>query len=224
MNYSYEYSYAMEDEIGAAVMIFVLIYYLVAFAVGITSYVMGSLGLSAIAKRRGISHAWLAWIPLANTWLVGSISDQYRYVVRGQIRNKRKVLPILTGIMVVAVAVGYGAMFAQSMSLTMSGDAVASSEVLGLFLGMMGGMLLILGMAIAVSVVHYMAMYDLYAAANPSSSVALLVLSIFLNFLEPFFIFFNRKKDLGMPPRAEAVPVQPAYLPPQEPWTGGPEL
>ena len=224
MNYSYEYSYAMEDEAGAAVLIFLLIYYLVAFAVGITSYVMGSLGLYAIAKRRGISNPWLSWIPVANTWIMGSISDQYRYVARGQIRNKRKILPILTGITVAAVAAVYITMMVQTMSLSMAGDAAAAGDVLGLALGVMGSILLILGLAIANAVFHYMAMYDLYVSANPSSSVALLVVSIFLNFLEPFFIFFNRKKDLGMPPRAEAVPVQPAYLPPQEPWTGGPEL
>jgi hypothetical protein len=40
---------------------------------------------------------------------------------------------------------------------------------------------------------------------------------------EPFFIFFNRKKDGGMPPRrAQAqpqyIPPQPSYEPPQEPW------
>ena len=31
-----------------------------------------------VAVRRGLKNAWLAWIPVADAWLVGSISDQYR--------------------------------------------------------------------------------------------------------------------------------------------------
>ena len=54
----------------------------------------------------------------------------------------------------------------------------------------------------------------------------MLVLSIFFGFLEPFFIFFNRNREWGMPPRraAEAEPVydtvyQTAPEPTAEPRT-----
>ena len=50
--------------------------------------------------------------------------------------------------------------------------------------------------------------YDLYQSTDPSYSVLLLVAVIFLGFLEPYFVFFLRKRDGGMPPRYD-VPVQP---------------
>ena len=227
MNYQYDYYYSTGDAAGAAVGIFFLIYYLVFLGLGITSYVMGSLGVQAIAKRRGISHAWLAWIPVANAWVLGSISDQYQYVVNGRIRNKRKTLTILTGLTVAACIALYVIVIAQSISMAMSGETLSDSAAIGMVFGMMGGMFAIFGLAIATAVFHYMALYDLYNSANPSSSVALLLVSIFLNITEPFIVFFNRKKDLGMPlrrdvPQAPVAYSEPDYIPappaPVEPW------
>jgi len=65
------------------------------FGMVIAAYVLTALGLYTIAKRRGIKRPWLAWIPVADMWLLGCISDQYRYVARGQVQNKRKTMLIL---------------------------------------------------------------------------------------------------------------------------------
>ena len=59
---------------------------------GIVVYVLQALALYTIAQRRGIKKAWLAWIPLVNVWILGSLSDQYQYVVKRQVKNKRKIL------------------------------------------------------------------------------------------------------------------------------------
>ena len=70
-------------------------------------------------------------------------------------------------------------------------------------------------------------MYDLYTSCSPQNNVLFLVLSIFFTVTEPFFLFFLRKKDGGMPPRRTApqpqtyIPPQsdmPRYEPVQEPW------
>ena len=86
---------------------------------------------------------------------------------------------------------------------------------LGAFLnagGLAGGLGFALGIAIAV--VYFMAMYDIYTSCNPQNNVLFLVLSIVFTVTEPFFVFFLRKKDEGMPPRRSA-PQQHAYVPPQ---------
>ena len=86
--------------------------------IGIATYVLSALGLYTIAKRRGLNHPWLAWIPVASAWIVGSLSDQYRYVVNGENKSKRKVLLTLniitTVLSLVMVACGIG-MVAQAL-------------------------------------------------------------------------------------------------------------
>lgn len=65
---------------------------MLASIVAIVAYVLGALGFYTIAKRRGINHAWLAWVPIGNLWLLGCISDQYQSIARGKVKNKRKAL------------------------------------------------------------------------------------------------------------------------------------
>ena len=78
---------------------------LLSFAMTIGNYVLLSLGLYTIAKRRGINKPWLAWVPVANLWLLGCISDQYRHVAHGQVKNKRKSMLILMIVMLVLTVI-----------------------------------------------------------------------------------------------------------------------
>ena len=60
--------------------------------VSVAAYVLTSLSLYTIAARRQIANPWLSWIPVVRIWVLGSLSDQYRYVVKGQYKSKRKIL------------------------------------------------------------------------------------------------------------------------------------
>jgi len=187
---------------------------------GIGTYVLSSIALYIIARRRGLSNPWLAWIPLINCWIIGSLSDQYQYVVNGVNKSKRKILlalSILTLVFTVTIAV-------------LSAVVVAGAMLRENVTGMMGPAMAILGLAlplagvsIAMVVIRYMAMYDLYKSLDPSNAVLFLVLSIFFGVTEPFFLFFNRNRDEGMPPRKQPklAYVEQAQEPSeqtQEPW------
>lgn len=200
-----------------------------AMALSIAAYVLSSLGLYTVAKRRGLSKPWLAWIPVANMWLIGSLSDQYRYVARGENKSKRKVLLTLSIVMMVlwvaAMAVIISAMVLAAQ-ISMLGSMYSSWEMeeklMNYFMVLMGLMLPMLAVAIALIVVRYMAMFDIYKSMDPENCVLFLVLSILFNVTEPFFLFFNRNKDLGMPPRVETQSIpQNTWRPVQnnqDPW------
>ncbi len=87
-----DYSMLFESDmnVDGFAIAFYLIYVLFMLMVYGGTYVLQALSLYSIAKRRGIGKPWLSWIPVANTWILGSISDQYQYVVKGKVRNKRK--------------------------------------------------------------------------------------------------------------------------------------
>ncbi len=186
----------------------------------IVSYVLFSLGLYTVAKRRMINHPWLSWIPVANIWILGSLSDQYRYVVRGQNKSKRKVLLTLkivaVALSVVIVVVCLGAVFNLAAGAVYGMDEEQLfREVFSMLFGVGGLALVTVPVTVVLAVFRYMALYDLYLSFDPENAVLFLVLSIIFAVTEPFFIFFNRQKDRGMPPRApQQIPTQQA----QEPW------
>lgn len=64
----------MENAALGFVFTFVAIFYLVMLAYVITNYVIRALGLHRIAKNSGVENAWLAWIPLADLYLLGKVT------------------------------------------------------------------------------------------------------------------------------------------------------
>ena len=172
----------------------------------IAAYVLTSLAIYAIARRRGLRKPWLAWIPVVNCWIIGCISDQYRYVVKGQYKSKRKILLILklvSVIFVLAAVIAGGFLVADVVRTMMYGIRMEAvlSQILGPVLGIAGLVLPMFGLAIASAVIYFMALYDVFQSMDPANGVMFLVLSILFPVTEPFFLFFNREKDKGMPPR-----------------------
>jgi hypothetical protein len=168
-----------------------------------------------IAKRRGIRHPWLSWLPIGNTWILGSISDQYQYVAKGNIRSRRKVLLGLSIAVCVLMIVYYIYRVIAIIGLIIF--EYQPTDMWGGFLLEIGFVLAMGTLGIINAVFTYMAYYDLFDSCNPKHSVVFLVLGIFFSFLLPFFVFACRKKDLGMPPRKTAVqPPQPVYQAPAE--------
>ena len=214
------FDYEMLEQLGTAFTAGDMIFQLGRFALMIAAYVLRSIGLYAIAKRRGISNPWLAWIPVAWVWILGSISDQFRYVTKAQVKNKRTTLLVMNLIQTVAstaMMVVIGIAFAElvSMGIVSADEEALMTEAMILVFKFMALGLVLGGIALATAIIHYIAMYDLYLSVNPANAVLFLILSIFIGITEPFFIFFNRNKDGGMPPRCDVpqAPVNYSYIP-----------
>ena len=208
----------MGESLGA---LFGLTWSTVPSLVSVAVYVFTALGLYTLAQRRGLRNPWLAWIPVANVWILGSLSDQYRYVVRGQVRSKRKVLLTLNIISAVMGLVMTVVIVAAVVRWVFSFQAGASeTEIVNAILGSVMGVLALCvpwaGVAIASAVLSYMALYDIYTSCDPANNTVYLVLSILFGFTQAIFLFLCRNRDDGMPPRRDA---QPQYRQPaQEPW------
>ena len=184
----------------------------------LAAYVFTALAIYTIAQRRGIKKAWLAWVPVVNVWILGSISDQYRYVVKDQVKSKRKVLlglNLANAVFVVAV----------SVSLIVTGISIfnavlhhAAEEQLG-WIAMRGiGITLLLCLPMLVLsliafVFRAIALYDLYTSCDPQNNALYLILSLIpgiSQITQPLFLFLCREKDEGMPPRRDAEAEEPA--------------
>jgi len=174
---------------------------------GIAAYVLTALAIYTISRRRGLHKPWLAWIPVVNCWLLGSLSDQYQYVVKGENKSKRKwlvILNILKAVLWLLLIV---------LAIAVAGMLIVDDtrEMIGLLIALLGLLLPFAAVTIAICVIRYMALYDVYRSLDPANAVLYLVLSILFSPTEPFFLFFNREKDQGMPPRKQPVYEQPAY-------------
>ena len=211
---SYDLAYAMEEAMSS--MALSLIMNAGSSLMSIAIYIFTSLSLYTIAKRRDIRRPWMAWVPVANAWLLGSIADQYRYVAKGETKNKRKVLLVLRIISAVLVTVFFAVLFAMIFKLVMEVTTFSMDEeelvmsVMGSLGGMVAMFLPFCAVSIAYAIIYYMALYDIYESCDPGNKVLYLVIGIFVGIAQAVFLFICRNKDGGMPPR-KGIPQAPQY-------------
>ena len=207
---------------------------------GVIVYILQALALYTIAKRREIKKPWLAWIPVVNVWILGSVSDQYQYVVKHQIKNKRKALlglniamAAISAVILVAAVWMLIVLILMAVSIPAISDAetlisnlmyyAGSNVVLANLLALAGLLALPLSVLVVIHTVYfYMALYDLFRSCDPQNSTLYIVLGLVGNVVVDgayaIFMILCKDKDLGMPPRKEEPQVIVEPIRTEDPW------
>lgn len=187
--------------------------------ISIAVYVLTALALYAVAERRGISKPWLAWIPIANMWILGSISDQYQQTVKNKKTNRRTLLVVLESIyfIVLLVLIVVALVAALDIFAFAMNEGYSEEELIYELLPALGSMLVVWLVTIVVVIVRLVFVcichYDYYCSCDPQNAVLFLVLGIVISYVNPILLFVVRNKDLGM---QKPQYQQPYYQPPQQ--------
>ena len=172
---------------ASIILILIFVIYGGIFLFGIADYVLSSLGLYGIAKKRNISWAGLAWLPIGNLWVMGSIIDSYEDKKEDHFKKWRVLLPVLMAVVVAAYILIYVVYFV--MYFAMFGTMVVEANVeeipeasIGLFLIFMiviiiMFVLLALVMA-AAQALNYIAIYKVYENIATKKEIKYLILSV----------------------------------------------
>lgn len=209
---------------GVAIMLVVIIY-LLALAWAVVQYVLTSLSLYTVAKRRGIPTPGLAWVPVASVWTLGAVSDQYDGT-RGIQRKWRAALLTLAIIAYVCIFFGYIVMIAYLARMAMWSAyysytySMSAEELFTSFGGTF--VLLILGFiaAAGLGACQIVCRFKFFESCRPKDALKFLLLSILVPFAYPICMMCCRKYDLGMPQQPDYAPYLPQpqqYYAPQEP-------
>lgn len=179
----------------------------------LSAYLLGSIGRSTIAKRRGLRHPWLAWIPVVREWQLGCLSDQHRFLTEGKRQNRRTTLLILSiigavvfcllAVLILWTASHWLDAFSAARQYHMGGSNVKpdtdSWSLICMLLGVLLLALVYIGTAAARLVVRSMALYDLYSSCAPGKAAALLIPSVICSLMalpitEAVIIFLLRNR------------------------------
>ena len=170
---------------------------LVCCAIFAALHVLYGCGLYTVAKRRFIKNAWVALIPFACIWTMGCLSDQYRYVTRGQERCRRHILLCLMAVLLL-IGVVLCAALLKLLPVALAVGLRMRWKMLLLVI-----LMLFMVVMIVLAVFYRSAAGDLLTSMDPMHTNKFLVWCTLTWVPEPVYIFRNRKKDLGMPPRCD---------------------
>ena len=173
---------------GLLILYFIIIGLCLALVVA--GYVLNGLGLQALAKRRGYACPWLAWVPLGNVFLLGALGDDIRVSSGRKNWHMRWWLLAATGAVFLCALVLFISIFTLPFQLSAN-----SLSAMPMFLLPLAGELLLMALSVGVSVLTYLALYELFREYEPKSSVLYLLLSIFLPLAMQICVFLIRKKQ-----------------------------
>lgn len=213
MTSSYDYldsMYGVEDAV-MGVMAVVLIALFVVFLISIACYIMTSVGLQRVAKRRGISGSWMAWFPYTRDWLIGSIADEYDGR-NGIKRAWRAVLLTLSLISTIGFWASYIAFIIWVVRLSMDEYYAmglygsSAFDLVGTMLGMYAALIVFALLSSAKNLCQLICIYKIFESTVPKRSVTYFLLYLLVPFAAPICILACSGK--GYPFPQEEVPAQ----------------
>lgn len=175
----------------------------VSAVIGIAIYLLESISVYKMAKSAEIKNPWLAFIPVANDWVFGTLAEKYKK--KNGIKSARFgiILPVLEGIVFIeSIALTIFTVISIKEITGYALDAVNTSAEMApeQFMSLIPVIILyfaLMAVAIAYAVVFFIALWRVYSSFDKSNATLYIVLSVIFTISVPIILFIirNRKPE-----------------------------
>lgn len=175
----------------------------VSAVIGIAIYLLESISVYKMAKSAEIKNPWLAFIPVANDWVFGTLAEKYKKKNRTKSARFGIILPVLEGIVLIeAIALTIFTVISIKEITGYALDAVNTSSEMApeQFMSLIPVIILyfaLMAVAIAYAVVFFIALWRIYSSFDKSNATLYIVLSVIFTISVPIILFIirNRKPE-----------------------------
>lgn len=175
----------------------------VSAVIGIAIYLLESISVYKMAKSAEIKNPWLAFIPVANDWVFGTLAEKYKKKNGTKSARFGIILPVLEGIVLIeTIALTIFTVISVKEITGYALDAVNTSTemVPEQFMSLIPVIILyfaLMAVAIAYAVVFFIALWRVYYSFDKSNATLYIVLSIIFTISVPIILFIirNRKPE-----------------------------
>ena len=150
----------------------------------LTDYILSSLCLMRLAKRRGLTAPWLSWIPVANIWLAGSLVDEYD-LRQGKITRWRTALTALMTITLVLIVL----YIVELLKMAIIADDTYYAENLGLALRALVIAIAMAGASTATKGCTMVCLYKVYESTVPEKALKYFLISLLVPLGQPICLY-----------------------------------
>ncbi len=208
------------DSTAAIVLGVILVIYLAVLAFLVVRYIFTSISLYKLSQARGVETPILAWIPVANTWLLGKIAE-HADAAHGKKSKWGTTLLILSLLPVVFFILIYVVMFVSFIGTALSigiaqnaanfGDAEAAMMAMSIFIPIFIIAFLAEMAMLANWAINSICIYKILDSCDPNNALKNLLIYYLVPFAAPFVLFTCRNKHFGIP--SDFMPSKPQAIP-----------
>lgn len=175
----------------------------ISLLIGLALYLLESIGVYKMAKSAEIKNPWLAFIPVANGWVFGTIAEKYKKKNGTKSARFGIILPVLEGIVLIeAIALTIFTVISIKEITGYALDAVNTSSEMAPehFMSLIPVIILyfaLMAVAIAYAVVFFIALWRVYSSFDKPNATLYIVLSVVFTISVPIILFIirNRKPE-----------------------------
>ena len=175
----------------------------ISLLVGLALYLLESIGVYKMAKSAEIKNPWLAFIPVANGWVFGTLAEKYKKKNGTKSARFGIILPVLEGIVLIeAIALTIFTVISIKEITGYALDAVNTSSEMApeQFMSLISVIILyfaLIAVAISYAVVFFIALWRVYSSFYKSNATLYIVLSVIFTISVPIILFIirNRKPE-----------------------------
>lgn len=175
----------------------------VSAVIGIAIYLLESISVYKMAKSAEIKNPWLAFIPVANDWVFGTLAEKYKKKNGTKSARFGIILPVLEGIVLIeTIALTIFTVISVKEITGYALDAVNTSTemVPEQFMSLIPVIILyfaLMAVAFAYIIVFYVALWRIYSSFDKSNATLYIVLSVIFTISVPIILFIirNRKPE-----------------------------
>lgn len=175
----------------------------VSAVIGIAIYLLESISVYKMAKSAQIKNPWLAFIPVANGWVYGTLAEKYKKKNGTKSARFGIILPVLEGIVLIeAIALTIFTVISIKEITGYALDAVNTSSEMApeQFMSLIPVIILyfaLMAVAFAYAVVFFIALWRVYSSFDKSNATLYIVLSVVFTISVPIILFIirNRKPE-----------------------------
>ena len=175
----------------------------VSAVIGIAIYLLESISVYKMAKSAEIKNPWLAFIPVANDWVFGTLAEKYKKKNGTKSARFGIILPVLEGIVLMeTIALTIFTVISVKEITGYALDAVNTSSEMApeQFVSLIPVIILyfaLMAVAFANIIVFYVALWRIYSAFDKPNATLYIVLSVVFTISVPIILFIirNRKPE-----------------------------
>lgn len=157
----------------------ILLTSLVALAVGAAIYIFSAFGLYRMAQNLGLPSPWMAFVPVASSYLLGLIAEKDSM---GKRTLKYSWILLITQIVSFFFSTGY---YFALLAFRLTG-----SFLMAVMFFLAYGML-----SIVACIFYYIALYRVYKLYDPDNAPIFIILSILFSISVPILMFVLRNRQ-----------------------------